>query len=472
MTCPACYAPLPAAHGAQEVTCEYCGTTIRLHRAIQMDSDDITPDGLRRIRDRTGRALVVAKVPDGWLATGETDASLACNVLPFAVHIELTQGDALIRATTANKYTVRRGMPGSPDMGFPSDRDLSCPSRFLDGMARQVAGEASPTLRLCAEHDFPEQSREWTEKEYARFIKEDRTMNSRYSTPVGAIGQKVARIYSFVRDGRAWGVAAYVHFTASGSKYVGWQSTATDATYTGIGGISSILSQFQERMKPRAPTDSRDVRTFLESYRSVDERVRAFATAELDAEGVSQEWVIHAMGSLVAPLEKFDDLYAGVFLEFIDDISWDQDTRKYIEEYQMQQGMMEMMQAQAMGQAMLAQNRAIYEAGQNMAHSMQETMDAQFEHYMATSDAQHRAFMDRQHAQFSSSAGGYGDEMSPNERFSKEAILEEADYVDQWGDTHTVSSHVDRAWIDNAGNVIGTDSWFDPGSDWTEMRKV
>ena len=114
----------------------------------------------------------------------------------------------------------------------------------------------------------------------------------------------------------------------------------------------------------------------------------------------------------------------------------------------------------------LSQSQARFQAQQAAHQRQQAAYDSYNQAWQARSDAHHQAFRAATNAQFSTPAPGAG---APD---YSEAIRGVNTYTTSDGREVEVSTHADRAWENQAGDVIGTSGGFEPGADWTELPRT
>ena len=167
-------------------------------------------------------------------------------------------------------------------------------------------------------------------------------------------------------------------------------------------------------------------------------------------------WDVAAQALIAAPAADFDAQFQQVFcpvataLEIHDDV-----VSLTISEIQQHAA-----QIQQATNKRIAQNQAAFEAQQAAMRQRQAAFDSYNQSIQAASDAHHRQFMDSSRQQFEHNAPDYS-----------EAIRGVNTFTRSDGTEVELSVHSDRAYENQAGDVIGGSGGFDPGADWTEIPR-
>lgn len=191
-----------------------------------------------------------------------------------------------------------------------------------------------------------------------------------------------------------------------------------------------------------------------------DARAQVFRQA-----GPSQDisWTILAELCLVAPAERFDEVFDGAFVDVANSVTLDQG----LMEERARINFSRQQQVQAATNQAIGQMQMQFATWQQMHAQQQQAFDAQLRAWQANSDAHHRAFRQRSQEQFYGSpagSGGAGD-------FS-EAIRGVNTYVDKYGHEVEMDVSAETVWQNEAGDIAGFDKGVNPGYGWTQLRQV
>ena len=172
-------------------------------------------------------------------------------------------------------------------------------------------------------------------------------------------------------------------------------------------------------------------------------------------------WGVPLVATLAAPADDFDGQFEKAFMPLLSAVRIHPD----VESLSMQVARQESMQIQQVTQSQLARNEAAFQAQQAAHRQTQAAYDSYNRSIAAASDARHQQFRAATNAQFNMPSGGGSADFS-------EAIRGVNTYVTSDGREVELSVHADRAYENQAGDVIGTSSAFGPGADWSEIPRV
>lgn len=168
-------------------------------------------------------------------------------------------------------------------------------------------------------------------------------------------------------------------------------------------------------------------------------------------------WNVAVIATFVAPADDFDKQLQSAFLPLVSGIEIHPDVVSLSRNVSKQ----ETAAVQQATQSQLARNQAAFEAQQAAVRQQQAAFDSYNQSVMAASDARHRQFMESSRAQFDHHAPDYS-----------EAIRGVNTYTTSDGREVQISVQADRAYENQAGDVIGTSGSFDPGANWTEIPRT
>lgn len=167
------------------------------------------------------------------------------------------------------------------------------------------------------------------------------------------------------------------------------------------------------------------------------------------------DWVIEDIAFMIAPINRFEEDCEKGFKPFITTLTIDETLAKK------EKDMIEQLKRDVDGytrQNLMDQQRN-FQMYQQIHREQQAAFDSYNRAWQARSDSHHASFM------ASSAAASHS---SPD--FS-EAIRGVNTYVDSYGKEYEVSVDYDRAYTNASGDVLGSNSAFEPGNNWTEMNR-
>ncbi len=172
-------------------------------------------------------------------------------------------------------------------------------------------------------------------------------------------------------------------------------------------------------------------------------------------------WDVYATHKLISAAEGFEKRLNDAFLPLVRSFEVHGDIKNLVYGARRQEAAQVQQATNQQIHAMNMQTQATIAAAQqaSAAHS------AMVDDYLRQSDAHHQAFRERTNAQFNT---GYG---SSSPDFS-EAIRGVNTFMTSDGREVELDVSADRAYENQAGDVIGGSGGFDPGADWTEIPRV
>jgi len=179
-------------------------------------------------------------------------------------------------------------------------------------------------------------------------------------------------------------------------------------------------------------------------------------------QGGTVYWSIDRMASLIAPEAQFEERYSSDFLPFI------ASTFVHPDVHNLEQAEANQTNAaiQANTQTALAQSNARFAAQQAAHRQRQAAFNSYNDSITAARDSRQASFRAATNAQFATSPAGGG-----HTDFS-EAIRGVNTFVTSDGREVELSVRADVAYENQAGDVIGGSSGFDPGADWTQISRT
>ena len=416
------------------------------------------------VRDDNGKGLFVVTLPSTWKLKN-AHIMTGSGSRPYAPHarfisddgvagITLEVGDAgmqlsaSMKATMATYGTALVGVDHTNYASMPNPRVLADyrMRKMAEGLAesgivlvREVGCNRLEALRNIAQQEFTRAAQS--------------TGGTTLKDPWAC---ELTRIYEFTYKGTVWNLASYVRMYAmrDGS---GVDMLNPAGLMFGIGSALGGLfskNRGQERQPAQVAQPSMPSGTSQATWCTSDyETYKRSGTIY---------WAISGLAQFHTTKERFETAYRQAFLPLVMDYKLHPDVMAMSDAYgQRQAAAIQQATTQQINrmnmqtQAMLAANR-----------QQQAAFDAQLASWQANSDAHHAAFRARTNAQFDS---GYGGTSAPD---YSEAIRGVNTFMTSDGREVELDVSADRAYENQAGDVIGGSGGFDPGADWNEIPRV
>lgn len=416
------------------------------------------------VRDDNGKGLFVVTLPSTWKLKN-AHIMTGSGSRPYAPHARFTSEDgvagivlevgdagmqlsASMKATMAVYGTALVGVDRTNYAPMPDPRVLADyrMRKMAEGLAesgialvREVGCSRLDALRNIAQQEFTRAAQS--------------TGGTTLKDPWAC---ELTRIYEFTYKGTVWNLASYVRMYAmrDGS---GVDMLNPAGLMSGIGSALGGLfskNRGQERQptrvtRPSMPTGPNQATWCTSDYETYKNTGTIY-------------WAVSGLSQFHTTKERFEAAYRQAFLPLVMDYKLHPDVIAMSNAYgQRQAAAIQQATSQQINrmnmqtQAMLAANR-----------QQQAAFDAQLASWRANSDAHHAAFRARTNAQFNS---GYGGTSAPD--FS-EAIRGVNTFMTSDGREVELDVSADRAYENQAGDVIGGSGGFDPGADWNEIPRA
>ena len=520
INCPACGGTLRLETMREVVYCPSCGNAIYL--SLPTDGRAAEADGT--VRDAsTGYGLFRMKVPSGWQVTGTALRRTQTSSRPYVAQVEL-------RDRSAGTITLRMGEAGTrksagmnallgaygghlAGIDTSNYADVPDPIAVADSNASMVAsGVGATQLRFSRQLAFGNLEGERNKILHA-MRRQPQSMGIRSSNPLVGI---VLRIYELTVNGRQWQLASFVRLEAIKQDFGmdegvsnalgGLADSLGDMASRAFGGMGSLFSGQQGgqgqaagqsydgqqqglgsfimgggllgkklRERQAAMTTQQPVPTYQQPTAQAQPTQMAGQAQQAPSQGsawcipefsqyVSSgtiKWGIPLVATYLAPAESFDAQLRTAFLPLVSTIAIHPD----VESLTVQAIQQESAQIQAATQGQIARNQQAFQMQQAAHQQQQAAFDSYNSAWQARSDAQHQQFRAATNAQFATPAGGAAPDFS-------EAIRGVNTYTTSDGREVEVTVRADRAYENQAGDVIGTSGGFEPGADWTEIPRA
>jgi hypothetical protein len=410
----------------------------------------IDPDGT--IRDQaTKTGLFVVHALDGWHVTTTTLRRTNTSSRPYIANVELhDQQDGIMMLGVGPAGTRQskalKGMTaiyGGHLIGIDTATYAEMPNPVTladDAVTRLsncLGGKGLTFVTQYQPHDL-EAAQQQALAQYQMVAQVSGGMP--IGKPLAAI---VLRTYQAVVNGAPWKLAAYVRLEAVKD------TSGMSETGMPVGGL--LGNMFGGK-------DKKD----QEKLHKEAEAARAKGTWSLPdlatyAKSGTIFWSISTLATFAAPVVSFDQQLFAHFAPAASTLIQHRDMWQLC--FQVVQQENAAIQAATQGQ--LARNQAAFNASQAANRQLQAAYDSYHASVMAASDAHHRQFLSSSNAQFNSSAPDYS-----------EAIRGVNTYTTSDGREVQISVQADRAYENQAGDVIGWSGADSPGIGWSEIPRT
>ncbi len=416
--------------------------------------------------DATGHGLFVVTLPTTW-SVDETRLrrvdSSSQPYRPFASFtdesgslITLRVDDGGMQMSDGMKAVMRTYGSALAAQDRTNYAHMPNPLRLADNHMLEFTGKVGATgLCLVREWGSPDLV---ARKEEARQLFHEVARASGPALLKDPFAAEFVRIYEFVYNGVRRSTAVYVRLfaikDASGVDLmpVGLAGSLGGAIGGAIGNIiarKKASSSGAQRAAPQGP-----IRTA---------KAPAWSTSDFDdyTKGGSIYWSIQGFATLNSRTEIFEQQFEQAFLPFARTFRIHPDVIALSGEAGAQYAASMQQATNAQVARMNIQTQTALAADRQR----QAAFDAQLASWHAQSDAHHAAFRAQTNAQFE----GYGGTSAPD--FS-EAIRGVNTFVTTDGREVELDVSADRAYQNQAGDVIGGSGGFDPGAEWTEIPRA
>lgn len=508
--CPSCNGPLSLPGNANAVVCPFCGSTVHVSYGATNQNDGpsgVEPDGT--IRDRgTGYGLFRARVGAGWHVSATALQGTGSSSRPHIPQVELRDHAGSIVSLSAGEAGTRRSAGFSALMGMYGghlsgiDRanyaDVPDPQALADAAASRVAMSVGASgLKFTRQLACPDLESK-KQRALARFQRLAQAQGASVANPFIGV---VLRVYDCSHDGKPCKIAVCVALSATkdgmgigegftgvaeglgglvegiGSLFGGGnqptrqsgQPVQTADSFGGAmdffmgGGLMGKMKRDRAASQMQTTTMTQGAPSTSPNQQQIQSGVLAgqpgwcspdFATY---VSGGTIYWSVDAIATFVASADAFESQFESMFLPLVDSLEMHPD----VENLALQVAMQEAGQIGQATQTQLAQNQAAFNAQQAAHRQQQAAFDAYNQSISDARNAHHQQFMASSQAQAGHSAPDYS-----------EAIRGVNTYTTSDGREVELSVHADRAYENQAGDVIGATGGFDPGANWSEIPRT
>lgn len=513
--CPSCGAPLRVYENASSLTCSYCDSSFHVSfRKPDPVETGIDADG--SIRDKaTGQGLFRAVVAGGWHVNSADLCAGRHSTRPYTAQVLLSndRGGALVvyvddagqRLGGAIKAMMTMYGGNLAGVDRTNYADMPDPVAEADKVAAHQAGyDHVSNMRFICQlpcENLNEIHRQATET-YQQIIRADG------GTFEGAMAACVMRIYEYFSDGAPQKMAVYVRLTAAkfglpatmglGMPGMGGLDGLGDA-FSGIADkIGSLFGKGKNNPPAQAPfggpgfpaqqgqfggpgLPAQQAPYGMQGYPGQQMMgAPGMGASGMGAPGMaggvqwsipnfydfnrsgSIAWSLDEVAYLLAPRDDFDAEFKRMFVPFTESVQHHPDFLRITQQATQQAAA----QIQQRTNTVIAQQQQAFQAQQQAMRERQAAFDSYIDSVQQASDRHHQEFRRRSNEMFdggSYSSGSSGD--------WSEAIRGVNTFVTSDGREVELSVSSDVAYENQAGDVVGGPSHFDPGADWTQISR-
>ena len=405
-----------------------------------------------------GTGLFVVTLPSDWSVRDSGIRREAAR--PFNPHVQLSngrgasihlfQGDTGMRLSAGMKAAMAAygaALAGADETNYA---EVPNPIKLADDYVADIVRRVGASdLRLTGTLDAPDLA---ARRQEALALFQENARAGGGAIVCDPLAAEVLRTYRFMLNGELTGFAVHVRLyaTKDGS---GVENLNPMGLAANVGSALGGLFRKRKAAKSSAAANgsgrpSRDTRWSQPDFDSY-------------VDGGTIYWEVVGIATLSAPATTFDEALGEAFLPLVRSYGLHADVRGMaLGDTRRQAGRMQ----QATNHEIQANNMRT-QASMAAARQAQAAADARFDQWMRDSDAHHAAFRERTNAAFNTAAGGSAPDFS-------EAIRGVNTYRTSDGREVEVDVSADRAWENQAGDVIGTEGSFEPGYDWTEIPRA
>ncbi len=442
VNCPSCGAQL-AINGTEEfVQCKYCQSTIRIQRR------NVNSDGSTTLIDKaTGMVVGTVRVPFGYQVFGMLQPEVSSYTYPFGVSASAYNDKGTVIAYYIGEgYTDRSKCPA---LSGPQSQALEQVSRvhykdFMDvgqyvhGYATMYANASNATCLKCVEERQMPLYEPFNEAEalqnYRRRVEfeKQRIGNPGMAKDTGFYLKGLCRIYDMTVNGVDFKFA--ISTVLEGWKY------QLPAMIGGLGGFGNLFGGM------------------FSSGATKSKQPQAGAFNDMPANSVI-EWQSEGVFIMQCLPQEFELAFKGAYTDFCSTFRLDNGIREKL--YNMQSQILQDVSRHT--QQCLDQMNRQFQTWQQI-HATQQ----------AAFDSYTQGWWNRTNAADAARRSSYQSKLAAESRMSDRQsegtrgvnTYERPDVTEV-----EVSVTYDRAYTNYSGDTLGSTSAFEPGGDWTEMKR-
>jgi len=439
LRCPACSGVLDINNDTEIVQCRFCGNSIRV-KVKRAEPENITTF----VDKATNMVLGTASVP--------ADYQPACMIVPnassysFPIVVSCSvfnaqgnvatffSGEAFTDATKCPQMT---GMYSTEvnRIGRVSFKNFVEAEKYVNDYAISYVRNAKGSgLKIVEDRELPMRggfNKEAALEGYKRYLSMEIQRSGNNNVQVLGVYQKpVCRIFEFDLNGLKMRLVIATIFEAV--KY----------GLPGFAAVPDIGSIFGGLFGGQSQTSK--------------DNGAAPGTFGYLQNGQIIEWRSNGVFMLQSLSENFDKAYSTVFTDFVS--TYKTDTGISEKCFNMQSQILR--DVANYTQQNIRQQQQNFQAWQQINRTQQEAFDSYNRAWWARENSTYQANRARSQASFNHSSPDFS-----------EAIRGVNTYVREDGSEVEVSVAYDRAYTNNLGDTLGSNSAFEPGGNWTEMQR-
>lgn len=448
VNCPSCGASLDISGASEFVKCKYCGSALRIQRR------SVNSDGSTTLTDKTtGMVIGTVRVPFGYQAMGILQPNISSYNYPFGVSASACNDNG-----TAMAYFIGEGYTDRskcPALSGPYSQGLEQISRlhyknfmdaqeYVDSYAAMYANSLHATsLKFSEERPMPlyegflESEALESYKRRVQFERQ-RIGDTGLAKELGFYLKGLCRIYDMAAGGVGYKLVV---------------STVLEAWKYQAPGIGDGFGNMGSALFGNSPLG----RLFGKSATQRQPSVHTGTFRDMPANGVI-EWQSDGVFTMQCTPQEFEVAFNGAFTDFCSTLKLDNGIRERL--YNMQSQILQDIARHT--QQRIDQMNRQFQSWQQI-HATQQ----------AAFDSYNRSWWERTNASDAARRSAYQSKMASEQRMSdrySEAVRGVNTYVRLDGTEVEVSVAYDRAYTNNSGDTLGSNSAFEPSGNWTEMR--
>jgi LSD1 subclass zinc finger protein len=446
LNCPSCGMPLDIKEGADFVQCQYCNSTLR----IQMRN--VNSDGSTTLTDKaTGMVIGTVRIPFGYQAQGMLRPEYSSYTYPFGVgasayndkgtFISYYIGEGYV---DRSKYPLLSGpySQGYDQISKAHYKDFMDVRQYVHNYASMYANSSKATQLTFIEERHMPLYEPFNEAEalenYKRRIEFEK---KRLGTPVvakdtGYYLKGLCHVYKMTVNGADVRVAITTVLK-------GWKYQFPDMM-GGFGGFSGGLGNLFGGLFSKGTPQTNPP--------------QSGAFNDMPANSVI-EWQSDGIFILQSLPQEFESAFKNAYTDFCSTFQLDNGIREKL--YNMQSQILQ--DVARYTQQRLDQMNRDFQSWQQIHATQQAAFDSYTQSWWNNSNASHAAMRASSQAKMDSESRIF-DGIS-------EATRGVNTYLRPDGTEVEVSVSYDRAYTNYSGDVLGSRSAFEPGGNWTEMKK-
>ncbi|NLZ75491.1 MAG: hypothetical protein GX914_03210 [Erysipelotrichia bacterium] len=443
--CPSCGMPLDINVNDEFVQCKYCNNTIRIQKR------NVNPDGSVTLLDKsTGMIIGTVRVPFGYQVYGVLQPEISTYAYPFGVFASAyNDKGTTISYYIGEGYTDRSKCPslsslysqGLEQVSRVQYKDFMDVKQYVHNYANMYANASKATqLRFIEERPMPLYE-PFNEAEamqnYRRRLEfeKQRIGNPGLAKDTGFYLKGICHIYEMTVN--EIDIRFAVTTVLEGYKY---QLPDLIGSFSSFSGFGNMLGGLFSKNKQQAPQPQPGAFNDMPSSSII-------------------EWQSEGIFIMLCLPQEFEQAFKGAYTDFCSTFKLDNGIRERL--YNMQSQIIQ--DVSRYTQQRLDQMNRDFQTWQQIHATQQAAFDSYNQSWWNNSNASHAARRSASQAKMDAESRIF-------EGIS-EATRGVNTYVRPDGTEVEVSVSYDRAYTNYSGDILGSRSAFEPGGNWTEMKK-